>query len=328
MPRITAISVDGALNRPGIDATPGRRGAARPRGHRCSRTGRRAARLLRPDDRPWVRGRGHDRRLDPRRPSIISISWGDAEANWTEQARFALDDAFHAAAALGITVCAASGDTGWRDGVSGSLAHVDYPASSPYVLACGGTRLELRNGEVTEVVWNDHDGNSTGGGVSVVLTKDPVWQRTANVPRSVNPRGERGRGVPDVAGNADPETGYLIGDGRSTTPLRWHERGRAFVGGADRTPEPAAGRPSRIPEPAALRRPSTRSFSTMCRRVETARIARVETHGTRVRATAAPEAARWSKLWHADVRVADRRRVARPSKQHDRERPALGLVRP
>jgi kumamolisin len=218
MPRITAISVDGARNRPGIDATADGEvlldleviGAVAP-----------GAELLvyfaPMTDRGFVDA-VTTAVFDPRRPSIISISWGDAEANWTEQARFALDDAFHAAAALGITVCAASGDAGWKDGVSGKLAHVDYPASSPYVLACGGTRLELRNGEITEVVWNDHDGNATGGGVSE-LYEVPAWQRTANVPRSVNPRGGRGRGVPDVAGNADPETGYLIGDGRSTRPF-------------------------------------------------------------------------------------------------------------
>jgi kumamolisin len=213
MPKITAVSVDGARNRPGIDrAADGEVrldleviGAIAP-----------GAELLvyfaPASDRGFVDAIT-TAIFDPRRPSIVSVSWGDAESNWTEQARVALDQALQAAAALGITVCAASGDNGWTDGVDGRLAHVDYPASSPYVLACGGTRLEVQDGVLTEVVWNDHDGNATGGGVSA-LYGVPSWQKRVGVPRSVNPGGRRGRGVPDVAGNADPETGYLVGDGK------------------------------------------------------------------------------------------------------------------
>jgi kumamolisin len=66
---------------------------------------------------------------------------------------------------------------------------------------------------MTETVWNNHNGNATGGGVSAVYDL-PAWQRRANVPRSAL-RGGRGRGVPDVAGNADPQTGYLIGAGQA-----------------------------------------------------------------------------------------------------------------
>jgi kumamolisin len=146
--------------------------------------------------------------FDERAPTIISISWGDAEMNWSEQARLVLDQAFQAAAILGITVCCASGDNGWTDGVRGRRAHVDYPASSPYVLACGGTRLALGDGAPTEVVWNA-DGNATGGGVSDYYDV-PSWQEHVRVPHSVNPSRRRGRGVPDVAGNADPDTGYRI----------------------------------------------------------------------------------------------------------------------
>ena len=156
--------------------------------------------------------------FDPRGPSILSISWGQAEAEWTEQGRRALDQAFRAAALLGITVCAASGDNGWTDGVAGRIAHVDYPASSPHVLACGGTRLSVTDGGIEEVVWNDHDGNATGGGVSS-LYDVPSWQRKVRVPPSVNEGGGPGRGVPDVAGNADPHTGWLVGDGVHDHPF-------------------------------------------------------------------------------------------------------------
>ena len=208
MPRITAVSVDGVRNRPGVDEHADSEvmldieviGAVAP-----------AAELLvyfAPlTDRGFVDA-VTTAVFDEREPSVISISWGDAEPNWSEQARVALDQAFQAAAILGITVCCASGDNGWRDGVPGRLAHVDYPASSPYVLACGGTRLEVGVAGVREVVWNA-DGNATGGGVSDCYDV-PSWQRPWRVPRSVNPGRRRGRGVPDVAGNADPDTGYRI----------------------------------------------------------------------------------------------------------------------
>ena len=73
----------------------------------------------------------HDKK---NRPSVISISWGGPESAWTAQAMTAMDDAFQAAAAMGITVCVASGDSGSTDGVSDGNDHVDFPASSPYAL--------------------------------------------------------------------------------------------------------------------------------------------------------------------------------------------------
>ena len=88
----------------------------------------------------------HDR---TNQPSVISISWGNPEASWTEQSLRAYDDAFKDAALLGISVCAASGDGGSSDGVAGRLAHVDFPASSPNVLGCGGTRLMSSGGVIT-----------------------------------------------------------------------------------------------------------------------------------------------------------------------------------
>jgi kumamolisin len=144
-------------------------------------------------------------------PSVISISWGSAEVNWTSQAMQAMDQAFQAAAALGITVCCAAGDNGSSDGVNDGKAHVDFPASSPFALACGGTRLESANNAVTsEVVWNDNSATSaTGGGISDVFDL-PTWQAGANVPPSKNPGGRVGRGLPDVAGDADPQTGYQV----------------------------------------------------------------------------------------------------------------------
>ncbi len=138
-------------------------------------------------------------------PAAISISWGGPEDSWTAQARDALDQACADAIALGVTVLAASGDNGSSDNVSDGAPHCDFPASSPHVLGCGGTRLTLgASGAITaETVWNDGtSGGATGGGVSTSFTT-PSWQANAGVPAS-------GRGVPDVAGNADPQTGYQI----------------------------------------------------------------------------------------------------------------------
>jgi kumamolisin len=142
-------------------------------------------------------------------PSVISISWGSAEMNWTAQAMTAMDQAFQAADALGITVLCAAGDAGSGDGASDNRAHVDFPASSPNVTGCGGTRLEASNNAVTkEVVWNEGVDSSTGGGVSDFFGLPP-WQAQAGVPPSVNDK-HLGRGVPDVAGDADPQTGYQV----------------------------------------------------------------------------------------------------------------------
>jgi kumamolisin len=143
------------------------------------------------------------------KPSVISISWGAAEVNWTAQAMAALDSACQSAAALGITITVASGDNGSSDGVTDGKNHVDFPASSPHVLACGGTNLQGSGSSITsETVWNEQPkGGATGGGVSNVFPL-PSWQSNAKVPKPTNSAG--GRGVPDVAGDADPATGYIV----------------------------------------------------------------------------------------------------------------------
>jgi kumamolisin len=142
-------------------------------------------------------------------PVAISISWGGPESSWTAQAMTSLDDAIADGASLGVTITVAAGDNGSSDGVSDGQPHTDFPASSPHALACGGTSLQadLTTGTVTsETVWNDSSG-ATGGGVSVTFAL-PAWQATAGVPD--NSAGSTGRGVPDVAGNADPDTGYQV----------------------------------------------------------------------------------------------------------------------
>jgi kumamolisin len=145
-------------------------------------------------------------------PSVVSISWGGPESSWTQQAMMSMDEAFQAAAAMGVTVCVAAGDGGSTDGVDDGLNHVDFPASSPNVLACGGTQLVASGNTITsETVWNQLANNegATGGGISAVFPL-PSWQDGAGVPVSANPSHNVGRGVPDVAGDADPTTGYVI----------------------------------------------------------------------------------------------------------------------
>jgi len=148
-----------------------------------------------------------------RKPSVISISWGGPESSWTAQAMNAYNSAFHDAALLGITVCAASGDNGADDGVGDGSPHTDFPASSPWVLGCGGTSLQLNaDGSIaSEVVWNDgQNGGASGGGESIFFARPMYYQAGINLPGNH-------RGVPDVAANADPETGWsVIVDGQQT----------------------------------------------------------------------------------------------------------------
>jgi len=144
------------------------------------------------------------------KPSVISISWGGPESTWTAQSLAALDAACQAAATVGVTITVAAGDDGSTDGVTGTANHVDFPASSPHVLACGGTKLVGTGSTITsEVVWNELSSNegATGGGVSNVFPL-PTWQANAGVPKPTVAAG--GRGVPDVTGDADPVSGYSV----------------------------------------------------------------------------------------------------------------------
>jgi kumamolisin len=147
-------------------------------------------------------------------PTVISLSWGGAE-NPSDPMSAQLNQVLQDAAAMGVTVCVASGDSGSRDNPNDpDHAAVDFPASSPFALACGGTTLQVTGTAISqEVVWQDH----SGGGVSRVFDL-PTYQLNANVPAAVNPVGPVRRGVPDVAGDADPATGYkILVDGQSFT---------------------------------------------------------------------------------------------------------------
>jgi kumamolisin len=159
-------------------------------------------------------------------PSVVSISWGWDENEdfnnegviWSSAAITHCNASLLALAHLGITVCVSTGDDGSEAQMHDGRAHVNFPATSPYVLAVGGTTLHVKRDvggalKVTEVVWNDGPGSGTGGGVSDV-TPAPAWQ-AGKVVASINPGHFAGRAIPDVAANADPATGYLTMSGGS-----------------------------------------------------------------------------------------------------------------
>jgi kumamolisin len=216
VPSITAVSVDGASNAPGSDPTGADVevaldidviGAAAP--------GAAQVVYFAPNngDQGFVDAISAAVQASPA-PIAISISWGQSEDSWTAQGRAAMDAAMSDAAALGITVCVASGDNGSGDAVTDGQPHVDFPASSPHALGCGGTKLlaDPSTGTISsEVVWNETASNegAGGGGVSDQFPL-PSWQATAGVPAQASGSTSGGRGVPDVAGNADPTTGYQI----------------------------------------------------------------------------------------------------------------------
>ncbi|MCW2526037.1 MAG: peptidase [Pseudonocardiales bacterium] len=246
-PSVTAVGVDGAANQPGADPSGADGevmldievvGALAP--------GADIVVYFAPNtDAGFLDAVATATHADPT-PVAISISWGQNEEAWTEQARTAMDDAFVDAAALGVTVTAAAGDDGSSDRVGDGQVHVDFPASSPHALACGGTRLaaDPRTGAVSsETVWNNGEGaGATGGGYSTSFARPAYQSSIAGEASADSPAGRdageigdaagavggggpaaragdvapTGRGVPDVSAVADPQTGYqILVDGKS-----------------------------------------------------------------------------------------------------------------
>jgi len=219
VPKVTAVGVDGAANQPGQDPTGADGevlldievvGALAPKAD--------VVVYFAPNTDAGfldaIISASHARPT----PTSISISWGQNEDAWTAQARNAFDQALADASALGVTVTAAAGDNGSADGASDGKDHADFPASSPHALACGGTRLDAdpATGIISsETVWNDGPHSATGGGYSDAFP-GPSWQ--SGIPAHARHRapgqqaapGGRGRGVPDVSGVADPQTGYRV----------------------------------------------------------------------------------------------------------------------
>ena len=153
-------------------------------------------------------------------PSVLSISYGYAEmvANlswpeWTQAAFTQVSQAFQVAALVGMTVLVSTGDDGSNCLANDGKAHVNYPASDPGVISCGGTWIHNLS-PLSEGTWG-----YTGGGISY-LAPLPSWQSTVKLPLCANNDGRVGRSLPDVAGNASPSSGYdLWLYGKSTGDL-------------------------------------------------------------------------------------------------------------
>ena len=229
MPEVAAIGVDGGRNVPGSDQVWDTEvtidieilGAIAPKA--------KLAVYFAPDtDAGFINCVSTAVHDTVRKPSVVSISWGNPEDSATDQFLKAFSRVLEDAAAMGVTVCCETGDYGSSDQPSESRdgsPHVEFPASNPYVLACGGTMI-VKSGKATphEAVWNEGDnGGAGGGGVSNKFLR-PKYQKTLKIPLS--PQGRRGRGVPDVAGNA---VGYqmlvrgkkFIADGTSAATPLW-----------------------------------------------------------------------------------------------------------
>ena len=223
--------------RPGPDRAPTARCCWTSRSSASLAPRRAAGRLLRAEHRRRFLDAVSEAAHATPRPAAISISWGQNEDAWTAQARTAMDQAFADAVGLGVTVTAAAGDNGSSDGATDGTDHADFPASSPHVLACGGTRLHAdpATGVSTETVWNDgQQGGATGGGVSDVFDR-PTWQTDVGVPghvRAWRPRRSRQRRPADRVQGARRRPGRCH---------RRHQRRRTAVGGAGR-PAHSGGR--------------------------------------------------------------------------------------
>jgi kumamolisin len=218
-PKVVAVSVDGGRNKPGSDPTDPQNadgevmldievvGAIAPKAKLVVYFAPNTAQGF----VDVINRAVHD---SDNNPSVISLSWGSAE-NPDDATTDQINQILQAAASMGVTFCVASGDSGSRDDPNDpGHASVDFPASSPYALGCGGTHLEVTGTAISnEVVWEQH----SGGGVSRIFDL-PSYQSQAKVPPAKNPAGPVKRGVPDVAGDADPATGYeILVDGQSLT---------------------------------------------------------------------------------------------------------------
>ncbi|QEH36629.1 Pseudomonalisin precursor [Aquisphaera giovannonii] len=152
---------------------------------------------------------------------VLSISDSIPEPYLSSMYLDVASRAFLEAAAMGVSVFTSAGDYGSSRDIPDGLAHVEFPSSSPWVTSVGGTSIKRGEDIDNEVVWNnytiqDHDlsagKGATGGGVSAHFAM-PDYQKHVDRgedPRSVNPGNAKGRGGPDVASIADPQTGILI----------------------------------------------------------------------------------------------------------------------
>jgi kumamolisin len=209
VPTLTAISVDGATNAPAPYVKADKEVALDLQVAIGAAPGARFAVYFAPNNEAGfansITRAIHDR---THRPGVLSISWGMGEGGYSAGAVDTINQALGDAAKLDLPVFVASGDNLATDGVPDGRAHTQFPASSPWVVGCGGTAITVDGGQIAqEAVWNDGK-RGTGGGISDVFDV-PDFQTAVALPPSVN-ASRRGRGVPDVAGNGAFSSGYRI----------------------------------------------------------------------------------------------------------------------
>jgi kumamolisin len=143
---------------------------------------------------------------------VASWSWGAAASEWNAGERASFAKALAEAASANVCFCAASGDNSVDDGTSAPSA--DYPCADPSVWAVGGTHLLVASdgSRASESAWGDgRPGDEGGGGGYDPSVPVPAWQH------GVVPSSAPGRGVPDTAANADPNSGWQISANGSWT---------------------------------------------------------------------------------------------------------------
>jgi len=158
--------------------------------------------------------------VDDNQATIVTNSWSDLEENESAASVAAYEQVFLQGATQGITFLFSSGDNG-DELAKTAIKQVDYPASDPYATAAGGTSTGIATGAITaQTGWGTHtwalspngqrwiDGGflyGAGGGYSALFNQ-PAFQNGV-VPTTA----PVGRAVPDIAMDADPNTGMLIG---------------------------------------------------------------------------------------------------------------------
>jgi len=145
--------------------------------------------------------------VDDGTANVVTYSWGENESDFSPSQINALDSLFVAGSAKGMTFLVASGDNG--------SSEIDYPATDPYITCVGGTTVALNN--TTGLISSETGWSYSGGGASSYFQK-PTWQ--SGLAGSTTTF----RTIPDVASDADPNSGYKI-----YSNGRWGEVGGTSV---------------------------------------------------------------------------------------------------
>jgi subtilase family serine protease len=167
--------------------------------------------------------------------SIVSDSMGYCELGFPAADVQRDEQAIEAAVAHGISIFKSTGDAGAyqceRFSTTDRRLSVEWPASSPGVVAVGGTSLSTSStgAYAGETAWEDVLENSGGGGGLSTVFARPSWQ---SAPGVVNRYSDGKRQIPDVSADADPNTGWALFTGGSLAPTAGTSAAAPFWAGA------------------------------------------------------------------------------------------------